>query len=433
MKKGFKYFPLLCGLVFVSLSSCSDENNTGSKQNQLELSEFEAVCIKDDLKKQLTEDEVLDLVKQMGIQTKGSSDTKISILNKKYKTILLNEDGLLKSNSISTDSIEYYELEIIENGKKGFSKVSSDSRVPCILYYIPKGNIADTSYIKGAALMMRGAEDIHVQSVINYNKLVDSLKDETITKICQFENIGKEVYKFGNYAKKYIDNYQQRNTELKQIIANYHIQTSWGQDAPYNGECPDYGCVETDNGRALAGCVAIATGQLLAHWRVQSGFEPTWNYQIFTQYLRVPTSDIAASAEVARFIHHIGESINMSYGCSGSGAVHTNALNYMRDNYDVQYERESSFATSKIGKYLYFVDGPVIYTPDWVQVGRHTWLVDGVMESMLTPGYYQIHCNLGYDGELNGWYGIDNYVLDGNNMIVYDATDIYYVHRDYID
>lgn len=46
------------------------------------------------------------------------------------------------------------------------------------------------------------------------------------------------------------------------------LHTTWGQDEPYNDDCPYDTCSPffNSNGRALVGCDAVATAQVMRYW-----------------------------------------------------------------------------------------------------------------------------------------------------------------------
>lgn len=218
------------------------------------------------------------------------------------------------------------------------------------------------------------------------------------------------------------------------------LTTKWGQGSPFN----DF-CFNSDSVICVAGCVAIALGQIFsAHcWpNAYGGHVYSWN-DILAEG-GVPVSNVGRTS-VAHLIHDIGLLVYMNYGPSSSGASFQdvpycfNAFGY---NYNVINSYD--FATC-INDLAY--NKPVYIRGTGNNTGSgHAWVIDGalVRHDPDLYGYdsqgnriyvYQrfVHCNWGWNGNANGYFhsgvfSVMNRVLDDNGN---PATNNYSINRDY--
>ena len=152
----------------------------------------------------------------------------------------------------------------------------------------------------------------------------------------------------------------------------------WSQGAGFNEYCPDYNCYgygTPDNGKAWAGCVAVATGQVMKYWEYPNTY--AWNLM----------PDKTGSMETSRLLRDIGDLVNMSYGCDISGAVTAKAKDAL-----VSYGYSSSavfvdFNTSTL-KSQFNLGWPVIMRGAAAPgIGGHAWVCDGYKRNK----YIKIH------------------------------------------
>ncbi|MDR1055109.1 MAG: C10 family peptidase [Prevotellaceae bacterium] len=186
------------------------------------------------------------------------------------------------------------------------------------------------------------------------------------------------------------------------------LTTTWEQEYPYNAQI-NYICGDE---RAPAGYVAIATGQILTYYKQQPINNPNaYNYELFCNYTSVPSWDVQAVNEVARFIKDIGIDANMEYGCYVSGANSAYTVeNVIKNKYGL--------GTSLLSPMYHpldflgaFVNDRVIYArgqdPNY---GGHAWVIDGGYGHggdpaiHLSPLNYSVHCNFGWNGISDGWF-----------------------------
>ncbi len=202
------------------------------------------------------------------------------------------------------------------------------------------------------------------------------------------------------------------------------LRSTWHQNKYYNAWCP---LVEGGpDGRAYAGCVAVAMGQVLRYWQ-QPGYG-----RGFKSYVHSPLGLQAAdfgntrydwagmpdrlsgyNDAVAELLYHCGVSVNMNYSASGSGAVTSKAASAL-----VEYFRFApSAAVCYRGQYAdreweallrseLDAGRPVIYRGRSSTSG-HAFVCDGCQDSV----YF--HFNWGWGGGYNGWFLISDLTPGG--------------------
>lgn len=202
------------------------------------------------------------------------------------------------------------------------------------------------------------------------------------------------------------------------------ITSQWDQVGLYNDSCPTY-----------VGCVALAMGQIMRYYkwpekgRGSHSYIPhddtsygrqhanfgatTYHWDLMPDKLRdysTPESKVA----VAQLLYHAGVAVDMSYTKDFSGAFSCDVMpamaNYFRYNpntmriciYD-EYDADAWFALMKNE-----IDCKrPVYCSGASQSGDgHAWIVDGYD----SRGY--LHVNWGWGGDYDGYYLIDNMVLE---------------------
>lgn len=96
-------------------------------------------------------------------------------------------------------------------------------------------------------------------------------------------------------------------------------QTFWGQDYPFNSQCPLGGSLSGYVGYVPAGCVPVAMAQIMYFWK----------YPLIYDYANMPLTKLASGSmslgsgglyETARLIHEIGLFLPTSYGTTESSS-----------------------------------------------------------------------------------------------------------------
>ena len=213
------------------------------------------------------------------------------------------------------------------------------------------------------------------------------------------------------------------------------LTTAWGQGDTtgngvlYNSLCPHSGSVY-----AVAGCVAIATAQVMKYWnhpttgRGSHSYTPssysqqsanfgntTYAWSSMPDTLK-RTSSSAQKTAVATLVYHIGVATEMDYGTRGSGATTTagsSMSNYPSAEYALKtYFKYNSGTLHSLSRYDYTQNEwiallkdeldasprrPIIYSGrDQSGQYGHAFVFDGYDNSS------RFHVNWGWDGYYNG-------------------------------
>ena len=216
------------------------------------------------------------------------------------------------------------------------------------------------------------------------------------------------------------------------------VKTSWGQDSPYNAQCPMY--TDETTGQKVSfvtGCIATAMAQIMNYHqyptkgkgsksyffsygtdsriRASANFGNTtyeWDKMIdaytTTAMGKANYTEEQAQA-VSTIMYHAGVSVQMGYTPSGSGAYSSDACLALRQYfcYDPNIKMYS--------RYVYPVDEwmniifkelndncPVLYTGVSSSQGGHAFVVDGYDENGL------VHVNWGWNGSQDGNYNVSS-------------------------
>jgi hypothetical protein len=197
-------------------------------------------------------------------------------------------------------------------------------------------------------------------------------------------------------------------------MANYAAgqvltETRWGQDEPYNNDCPFMSCTRNANGRAVVGCVATAGAEIMRYWHwppygVGSGYNDAYDW------VNMPTTVTTASpaaqqAAVAELSHEIGVAVGMDYGCDGSGASTADMEGVYENTYRystacARRDRDDYTATTWFNLIVSVLD---LNRPLQYRIPGHSIVCDGWRVS----GTNQYHINYGWSGTNTAWYSVD--------------------------
>jgi len=218
-----------------------------------------------------------------------------------------------------------------------------------------------------------------------------------------------------------------KTTEDNYVQGDFLLSSAWNQDRPYNNDCPDLGCTDPTNGRALVGCAATAGAQIMKYWSwppfgVGTPFNDTYDWvnmpdRVFT------TSPAAQQAAVAEISQEFGIIVGMDYGCEGSGAPidtldgtldyhyrYSSMVNYLeRENYTAsQWWDQIRFQLDLNRPIEYGIWNGLSGVDSWA----HACVCDG-WDIWPIPDNEMYHINMGWqDINSNMWYQFDN-VFDG--------------------
>ena len=213
--------------------------------------------------------------------------------------------------------------------------------------------------------------------------------------------------------------------------------TTWGQDPLYNNLCP-YDASQGE--RAVTGCVATATAQVMKKWNhpttgygSHSYYEDDFgtlsaNFGSTTyQWSNMPNAVTSASSTtqinaVATLMYHVGVADEMDYGVSSSGASNYNYFGYVDDatsesslQYYFKYRSDmaaiarvdySNTAYINLLKADLDAGRPILYSGR-DNDGGHSFVLDGYNNSN------QFHVNWGWNGYYNGYFAMGALNPDG--------------------
>lgn len=127
------------------------------------------------------------------------------------------------------------------------------------------------------------------------------------------------------------------------------LDTYWGQGCVYNQLCPTEGLVQVWTSLGFAyepecdgnlpcdhfytGCVATAMAQIINYFEHPNSY----NYSSLQPKYYSWDFNKSGADEVARLMRDAGESVNMSYGCDGSGAYTSGVNDALEDDFGYAY------------------------------------------------------------------------------------------------
>ncbi|MEM9548809.1 MAG: C10 family peptidase [Bacteroidota bacterium] len=209
------------------------------------------------------------------------------------------------------------------------------------------------------------------------------------------------------------------------------MSTEWGQKCTYNEQVDDKNCsgVCWSNTRAYTGCVATAMSQIVRYWEINTSH----NYN----YSTMP--DNSGDSEVQRLMSDTGESVDMDYGCSSSGAKSSKVPGALKDDFNFSSANRSGYGS---GSYQTVVSnlnaGRPVYLDGCrskkkflgITVGYsncHAWICDGYWRTNnYCYSYLKFYMNWGWNGSHNGWFAFNNWTIPANNRNYQYARDYIY-------
>ncbi len=221
------------------------------------------------------------------------------------------------------------------------------------------------------------------------------------------------------------------------------LTTRWGQDTPYNLQCPEY-TVNNVKDNYVTGCVATAMAQIMKYhnypekgygktiYRLNPGDGATLTIEadfgnttydwanMLDSYIPGRYNDEQANA-VATIMYHCGVSVRMNYAKDGSGAFSYDACTALRTNflYDKNIKHYSrDFMPNEEWMNIIYRElndnCPILYGGVTTANAGHAFVFDGYDADGL------VHVNWGWNGESNGYYDVAslNGFSEGQNMVI---------------
>lgn len=226
------------------------------------------------------------------------------------------------------------------------------------------------------------------------------------------------------------------STAVSPLLDNDMI--AWGQEAPYNNQCPKFTYNGYDGYTTLAGCAAIAVGQIMRYHRWPNAGEGTKQYDsyiyiqgeeiktavdrtlgdynwnnILGNYQYTAYTDQQAS-EVAKFVADVACACEMNFDPIASATTDLKVAQALKRNfgYDaslqlVDHAYYSTEAWANLlraeldeGRPVYLSGANVTNTADGDALSGHAFVCDGYKED----GTF--HINWGWNGTANGYFAL---------------------------
>lgn len=206
------------------------------------------------------------------------------------------------------------------------------------------------------------------------------------------------------------------------------LTSKWNQGKYYNELCPEDPA--GPGGRAYAGCVATAMGQVMYYFRhpqtgsgsysyfhpdydtIYANFEQT-TYRWHEMVNKVTGSNLA----VAELLFHLGVSVDMVYGPNGSGMYNHKAAYSLRNHFKYSPETQYVFRDSTTMDWdsliIAHLDQRIpMYYAGWSQphIYGHAFVIDGYHGE----GFY--HFNWGWGGSFDGYFYTHELTPGGSNF-----------------
>jgi hypothetical protein len=230
------------------------------------------------------------------------------------------------------------------------------------------------------------------------------------------------------------------------------LETTWGQDAPYNLMAPENGCPNDE--RTMTGCVATAWAQLMRYWQWPvlgtGNHSYEWNEQTLSADFSTTTYDwddmpavlnnSSSAAEkdaVSLLMYHTGIAAEMVFGCESSGS-----LAWADDVLDVYFgyqngmtlhERRNYSSSAWLDLITSELDAdpprPLLLAIITTESAGHEVVVDGYQTGATTTD--MVHINYGWNGYYNGYYNItDSFETAPYTWVANDQTIVIGIQPD---
>jgi effector-binding domain-containing protein len=315
----------------------------------------------------------------------------------------------------------------VENGN-GFCIVSSESANHPILAYSTNSSLSNIKKNSPEFLnILNNYQDVSQKLRKNVLKKSYSKDSELIKKEWEALISDNELYISQNLTKR-ISN----GSSLPESVAPL-IKTEWDQSPFYNKYTP----VTYDGKPTFTGSAATAMAQIMKYWNYPTTGSDSVSYRIPKTYFyysydwrwkklsanfqkttyhwnKMPIALSNSSSEdqidaVATLMLHAGISVNMMYGPMGSGAHSDHVPNalkkYFKYSSDIELKERSDYNSDE--EWLNVIKGQIskgypVYFSSISPDAEHAYIADGYDSNNY------IHLNLGWAGEANGYYYIND-------------------------
>ena len=345
----------------------------------------------------------------------GSAETGATGSQATTRSASLDKKDVLNVTPVAetTGSTAFYVINY-EGG--GFMILSADKRVDPVLAYSETSTFPmnDPKGLPDGLVDWMTETKAYIQDV--------RMKNEPLTEemkmVWESSSIQAMLEAPNNHRNSDNPRLEQHQINECELI-NPLLNTVWHGGLGYNNLAPMMGCSEYSNGRAPAGCVAVAMAQVMKYYQ----YPHSYNWSAMP--------DRAPSMETAKLMRDIGDAIHMNYNCSGSSAycnVAALAFIYAFHYPSVKYARYDPDLVKRDLR----ARRPVILNGGENINGHysngHAWVCDGYQKIIIRWEHIIefLHMNWGWsDYEPNGWYSLytwrpGRYIQDYNPTMIYE-------------
>lgn len=341
--------------------------------------------------------------------------------NIKSVDFLINQKAQTRNliNSTEQDTLMYL---INYDNEEGFALLSADKRTESLFAVSNKGHLSlnDTIDNPGLYIFLCNAVGLYNQQIneseSQLQSAFDKLNTKTITKV--LTRSGSDDIQYGDW--------------VDEVNAGPLLKTKWRQYYPFNYNAPII------NGKkAVAGCVAVATGQIMYYFRHPSSI----NWGLIDLFKSNPRN-YDAEDYIAAWFRSMGDDLSMNWGVESSEASNSAVPVYLSNmgyssagtlkEYNLSRIKDALYAARPIYISGFSIENVTYNTKSWFSgVKRanisyesgHSWVIDGYMfrwreiktNGVITREYENlVHCNWGWgDSKTDGYYNSE--VFDTRN------------------
>ena len=206
------------------------------------------------------------------------------------------------------------------------------------------------------------------------------------------------------------------------------LNSSWNQNAPYNGMCP--ADPAGPGGHVYAGCVPTAMAQLMYYYRWPETGTGSYSYEdppygtlsvnydsAHYDWNAMRNSTLLPNEAIEQLLYHLGVSCDLQYGPGGSGMYNHKAAyawrTFFKYSPQTQYIFRDSTTLDWDSILIAHLDRKMpMYYAGWSvpNIDGHAFVCDGYQGA----GYF--HFNFGWSGQSDGYFYTDNLTPGGNNF-----------------
>lgn len=322
-----------------------------------------------------------------------ANDTEVKTVAVNFYNYLTNEEltfsEIKNQKNKSFKGAYTYSLIVFDNND--WVIISADKRADPVLAYSNEKSYSDS------------VPPVVEEWLKKYDYYVYNIKNNIDTTRANYTQLWNDLLK--DDIAKYKD--------TRGVVVSPLISSKWGQSKSndendpnaYNYYAPSWsGC-----SHSLAGCPAVAVGQVLKYWKKPECAVFNWNKMPNT--LNTDNSNYTEQKkEIANLLRNIGDnSPGYSYGCNASGCATDETLYGLKTylNYpSAIIVNENDYSRNEWKNLLCDEldnDRPILYRG--VNYGGHIFVCDGY-ENLLFGKKF--HFNFGWNGDHDGYYRFSN-------------------------